>query len=210
MKDWPSLVAQLLDPALGAIVAVVAIVVGWKTAGRTLRFNACSRVEDRIERELPKLRQVTDWLSEVTYPLRLAEKRHIAYFLENSGIGNPGTSIEAQVNAAIELADTVQKREITGVVSTLYRVAKRFAEIEQQFEQNSEFIRQRSVTQAEAEASIANDANRLGRPHAETTLNKARVELLSLYDDLEARRKSTEKRRDKLRAWIDRYVDEIK
>lgn len=167
-------------------------------------------MEDRIEREWPKLRQVSVWLSEVTYPLRLAEKRQIAYLLENSGVGNPETSIEAQVGAAIDLADAAQKREITDAVSKLYRVAKRFAEIEQQFDQGRESIVQRSTTEADAEASIARYAAGLGRPHTITTLKKALAELLRLDDDLKARRMSVEKRRDKLRAWIDHYVDEIK
>jgi hypothetical protein len=200
MKEWQTLLAAFV-PALGVLGA-------WIMASQTLRFNAFSQEERRIENdELPKLIQVTDWLSRITYTLPEAEKRQIWSWLENEGINITQTSIEAKVDKAIGSQDTPTKQRITGLLTQLYFASKRLDGIERDGTQLREMTAQSRplMTDAEVDVSVANYATNQGKPHVEAAIDGARDDLLSLYDGLRKRRKEIENRRDRLRAWIEHY-----
>jgi hypothetical protein len=178
----------------------------------TLRFNAFSQEERRIENdELPKLIQVTNWLSRITYPLPDAEKRQIWSWLENEGINITQTSIEAKVDKAIGSQDAPTKQRITGLLTKLYFASKRLDGIErdgtQLREMTAHYQSRPLMTNAEMDVSVANYATNQGKPHVEAAIDSARDDLLSLYDGLRKRRKEIEGRRDHLRAWIERYLE---
>jgi hypothetical protein len=63
-NDWLGFVGGMAGNALTALVAMAAVYFGWQGVKRQLRTNVISREEERIERQLPGLREVAGGLEQ--------------------------------------------------------------------------------------------------------------------------------------------------
>lgn len=199
LKDW--------QPLLAAFVAAVAIIAAWTMARRSLRFNAISREEDRIEESLPALRETTEWLSQIAFLLQGMEDRHQTAFALESFV-KPTSPMRDQIAEAIPLADDQMVQRIAGALLKLYAAAQGFNRVERELEDLRVMIgRSRpTTTEADREASVVEYANRLGKSHVVAALDKSRAEFLALCAHLEARRVNLESRLVRIRAEIERYI----
>ena len=200
LKDW--------QPLLAAFVAAVGIIAAGMMASRTLRFNAISREENRIEERLPGLREATAWLSEVLSALRgLRNQEETSRTLHLFRIGRPGTSIEAEVAEATPLADATTQQRIAQAFLNFHAVARRLDALVDDIAAAREVLRGNPGSireQADVISTNMTAAQRRGSIMGE--LDNAFAELSSLHNELECRRTTFEARLARLRAEIDRYL----
>jgi len=200
LKDW--------QPLLAAFVAAVGVIAAWMMARRTLRFNAISREENRIEEGLPGLREATAWLSQVLSALRgLRNQEETSRTLNLFRIGRPGTSIEAEVAEAIPLADATTQQRIAQAFLNFYAVAKRLDSVVDDIAAAREVLRGNPASiRAQVDVFTTNMTAAQQRGSILGELDNAFAELSSLHNELETRRTTFEARLARLRTEIERYL----
>lgn len=120
-SDWLGFVGGLLGNALTAFVAAIAVYYAWRGINRQLRVSIVSREEDRIERDLPGLRDaltVADrLLGNLRTPQSFARARQA---LETSKDAGKGLIYRVRFVPDLPDTDDVTRREINRILSKLY------------------------------------------------------------------------------------------
>lgn len=115
-SDWLGFAGNIL----ACVVAVSAAWLGWQGVKKQLRISVISREEERIEKELPGLRQIERKFSALAE--RLTEKsapQSVINALEWEGLGKTSTKYLAEADAMFPSAYDHQKKAVADLIYAL-------------------------------------------------------------------------------------------
>lgn len=115
-SDWLGFAGNIL----ACVVAVSAAWLGWQGVKKQLRISVISREEERIEKELPGLRQIERKLSALT--ARLSENsapQSVIFVLEQEGLSKTNTKYLAEADKLFPSAYDHQKSTVAKVLHAL-------------------------------------------------------------------------------------------
>jgi hypothetical protein len=117
--DWLGFSGSILTTG----VAAAAIYYAWKGIIRQLRIGLISREEDRIERDLPGLRDAIQKVAEMAWNLHASDLADMKYrlkpygiVLEEDGIDSDTLDIRSKIEKFLPRTDDYTKRRLTGIL----------------------------------------------------------------------------------------------
>jgi hypothetical protein len=199
LKDWLALIS--------AAVAAVGIYFAVRNVSRQIRINILLREEDRIDKQLPGLRNAVNFLEPFLVYRSVTAFHGTTSEFGRLGFGKPGSTLEKDIEKALPVTDDATRARVLGCLFKAYGLAQ-VAEGTRQLKEMMENTRGEPTQWEPAElkkrdVEITGATMMFVQQRAE--FSNQMEHAVALVADMNREIARYEKRRVRIRAEIERY-----